>query len=326
MKKTLLATMILSTFGLTACGGGDSGSSSTTPSVSTSSSTPLTISGVVNKGIVKDGAVTVCLATVANTSNKSCSNSTILATGTTDTYGAFDLSDIDLEVNTPVMLVVKNNPDGNTQMKCDLAASCTDPDGNTMAFGQWMSVADTYKRIAIITPTRTTTTANITNLTHLAAEKAIADAGSADMTAATVKAAQLTVANKLGITSSIQDLGSVDITEPTEVASSNSDEVTAALYSASLDSFYGADGTDTSGEAATLIDDTASSDTVNSLMATVESNASDIADEVEAAITNAITNSELTTEEQAAASSYITAAETTVADADPTQVTSTVSI
>ncbi len=322
MKKTLLATMIVSTFGLTACGGGDSSSGGSSSSGSSSTTTALSISGVVNKGIVRDGAVTVCLATAANTANKSCASA--LATGTTDSTGAFDLTGINLELDKPVLLVVKDNPDGDTQMKCDLAASCTGPDGTTTyTFGEWMPVSESYKRIAIITPSRTTTSANITNLTHLAAEKAITDAGSADVTAATVKAAQLTVANKLGITSSIQDLGSVDITDPSAVASSDADEVTAALYSASLDSFYDADGTDTSGEAATLIDDTADSTVVDSLIATVETNASTITASVNAAITQAVTDGELTTDEQNAASSNITAADNTVTAADPASVTST---
>ncbi|MCG2835719.1 hypothetical protein L6J37_02445 [Photobacterium sp. WH77] len=120
MKKSVLATLIISSLGLTACGGGSGSNNDSTDS--NTSPTEITTAGVVNKGIVKSGQVAVCEATVANTSQQRCVSP--LLTTTTNEKGQFSLTG--LPANKALLVVVTKGT--GTQMKCDYVG-CQDASG-----------------------------------------------------------------------------------------------------------------------------------------------------------------------------------------------------
>ncbi|MCM0147554.1 hypothetical protein KCN56_03080 [Photobacterium galatheae] len=224
MKKSVLAILVLSSLGLTACGG--SSDKKNTPSSDSSSS--VSTSGIVNKGIVKSGAVSICEATIANTSQEACSSP--LLTTTTNEKGQFSLNN--LPSGKALMVVVTKH--SGTQMKCDYAG-CLDANGNPIEFGQWMTVPDDFKLLAIISTTGEIKTANINSLTNLAAKKAIELTGSRALTPEIVNNSNAMIGKALGLTKPITEMGSVDITNTQAITDADKQDLQATILSASLE-------------------------------------------------------------------------------------------
>ncbi|KKD01458.1 hypothetical protein [Photobacterium halotolerans] len=226
MKKSVLATLIISSLGLTACGGGSGSHNDSTGS--NPSPTEITTAGVVNKGIVKSGQVAVCEATVANTSQQRCVSP--LLTTTTNEKGQFSLTG--LPANKALLVVVTKGT--GTQMKCDYVG-CQDANGNPIEFGEWMTVPDDFKLLAVIASSGEIKTANVNSLTNLAAKKAIELTGSLDLTTDIVNNSNAIIGKALGLTKPITEMGSVDITDANAIAGSDNEDLRAAILSASIE-------------------------------------------------------------------------------------------
>ncbi|NAW64073.1 hypothetical protein [Photobacterium halotolerans] len=226
MKKSVLATLIISSLGLTACGGGSGSNNDSTDS--NTSPTEVTTAGVVNKGIVKSGLVAVCEATVANTSQERCVSP--LLTTTTNEKGQFSLTG--LPANKALLVVVTKG--NGTQMKCDYVG-CQDANGNPIEFGEWMTVPNDFKLLAVIASSGEIKTANVNSLTNLAAKKAIELTGSLDLTTDIVNNSNAIIGKALGLTKPITEMGSVDITDANAIAGSDNEDLRAAILSASIE-------------------------------------------------------------------------------------------
>jgi len=162
MKKGLIAIAIISTFGLAGCGS-DSGSGSSTP-VATSTS----FSGTVNKGIVSNGKVEVCSDFTGSTCN---AEGSYYQTATTSETGSYDVTNAPLD--TPLLVLISNNDDGTTTMKCD-TDSCIDNSASPVDFGETFKVAEDWTLKTIIPAANSATaTVNVTSLTDIAADEEI---------------------------------------------------------------------------------------------------------------------------------------------------------
>ncbi|CAM2916922.1 hypothetical protein [Vibrio mytili] len=228
MKKSVLAVAIMATGLLAGCGGDSSGSSS-----STNESAQSSVSGIVNKGIVENGLVTVCLATAANVAGKSCPDDELIATAVTDDTGAYSVSD--LPQNKALLFVLQNNPELQTRMKCDYAGCAT----GDVAFGDWFNVADDFKLISLVAPTSSSLTSHMTNLTDAAAKRAIEIGAGSEISIESVNAGKQYVAEVLGVDpQKLSEIGAVDLTdaEAVKAAVENGDlaSIKAATLSAAI--------------------------------------------------------------------------------------------
>lgn len=215
MKKTLVATAILSSLALVGCGGSSS-SDKETPEAKAS------VSGVVNKGLVKDGLVEVCPATAANVQNKACDTS--LASTTTGEDGSYSFSG--LPQNQALLFVLKKHPEKNTQMKCDYQA-CID-DGTE--FGKFFPVDNNFKLISILAPDAENITAHMTKLTDVVAQYTARNMVGDQVSPEAITRNRSVIAQTLGLPASanIEQLGAVDLTNPAAVTAALADENNAA--------------------------------------------------------------------------------------------------
>ncbi|SDI06467.1 hypothetical protein SAMN04488136_1538 [Vibrio xiamenensis] len=227
MKKTLLAIAVAS-LSLTGCGGGDGDSSAVTPAATSA------VGGVANKGIVNDGLVNVCVASASNVSSKSCAEEDILATTVTNEKGEYTISG--LPQNKALLFVLENNPDGQTQMKCDYSGCISDD----IEFGDWFDVAEDFKLISLVVPESGNVTAHMTNLTDAAAKRAIEIAnGSAEVSAENINAGNAIVAQIFGVDAqNIATIGAIDLTDAEQVNAAinngESESIKAATISAAI--------------------------------------------------------------------------------------------
>ncbi|NNN45467.1 MULTISPECIES: hypothetical protein [unclassified Vibrio] len=215
MKKTLVATAILSSLALVGCGGSSS-SDKVTPEAKAS------VSGVVNKGLVKDGLVEVCPATAANVQNKACD--TPLASTTTGEDGGYSFTG--LPQNQALLFVLKKHPEKETQMKCDYQA-CIQGD---MKFGEFFPVDNNFKLISILAPDAENITAHMTKLTDVVAQYTARNMVGDQVSPEAITRNRSVIAQTLGLPASanIEQLGAVDLTKPAAVTAALADENNAA--------------------------------------------------------------------------------------------------
>ncbi|WP_217516069.1 hypothetical protein [Vibrio metschnikovii] len=204
MNRTLLATAILTSIALVGCGGGSSSSKVTPESQSK-------VSGVVNKGLVKDGLVKVCVASAANVTEQQCPNEDVLGSSKTDERGQYTFSG--LPQNRALLFVLTSHDDPNiiTQMKCDFQA-CLD-EGKTL--GEWMNVDDDFKLISILAPDADSITAHMTSITDAIAKHTIrASRGSEEVNLEVINSSRSVMAQLFGLDAQkVMSLGAVDLTD-----------------------------------------------------------------------------------------------------------------
>ncbi|EKO3653158.1 hypothetical protein M3910_002964 [Vibrio metschnikovii] len=210
MKKTLVATAILSSLALAGCGGGSSSSDKVTPEAK------ATVSGVVNKGLVKNGLVEVCPATAANVQNKACD--TPRYSTTTGEDGDYSFSG--LQPNQALLFVLRPKEDENgkiiTEMKCDYQA-CID---KGVEFGGFFPVDKDFKLISILAPDAENITAHMTKLTDVVAQYTARNMVGDQVSPEAITRYRSVIAQTLGLPvgAKIEQLGEVDLTEPAAVA------------------------------------------------------------------------------------------------------------
>jgi hypothetical protein len=222
MNKKVLAIALASAFGLAGCGGSDGGSNDN-DNGGTSPQTNSTLSGIVNKGIVKNAKVEVC----ETFDDMGCDSSEgyYYAT-TTDEDGAYH-SDSNAPKDVPLMVLVTKQ-DG-TQMMCDVA-SC----GGIIEFGDWFDVADDWSLRAVLSEASTTEkTVNVTSLTDVAAIKVI-ELTDGYVTKELIDNATEAVKVAFGITDDLTEVGGIDLTDPIAVAAAETKDLKAATLSAAL--------------------------------------------------------------------------------------------
>ncbi|EKO3674130.1 hypothetical protein M3923_002820 [Vibrio metschnikovii] len=204
MNRTLLATAILTSIALVGCGGGSSSSKVTPESQSK-------VSGVVNKGLVRDGLVKVCVASAANVTEQQCPNGEVLGSTKTDERGQYTFSGLPQNRALLFVLTSHDDPDIITQMKCDFQA-CLD-EGKTL--GEWMNVDDDFKLISILAPDADSITAHMTSITDAIAKHTIrASRGSEEVNLAVINSSRSVMAQLFGLDAQkVMSLGSVDLTD-----------------------------------------------------------------------------------------------------------------
>ncbi|OOF02564.1 hypothetical protein [Salinivibrio sp. MA607] len=209
MKKTLLTSAILASLALTGCTDSDSAGSSSV------SSSNATVSGTANKGIVKNGQVTLCEASKANLDTESCADS-IIKQGETNDLGRFNISDVPKDESILMVLSPIKDDNGNiiTQMKCDYQ-TCLD---NGKEFGEFFDVKESFKLTAIISSNSDAVTANITPISDTITKRVKSLNQLDKVEISTIDAGEKLVANALGLSSeTIREKGGVDITDPEKV-------------------------------------------------------------------------------------------------------------
>ncbi|EKO3922181.1 hypothetical protein MRM63_12515 [bacterium 19MO03SA05] len=204
MNRTLLATAILTSIALVGCGGGSSSSKVTPESQSK-------VSGVVNKGLVRDGLVKVCVASAANVTEQQCPNGEVLGSTKTDERGQYTFSGLPQNRALLFVLTSHDDPDIITQMKCDFQA-CLD-EGKTL--GEWMNVDDDFKLISILAPDADSITAHMTSITDAIAKHTIrASRGSEEVNLDVINSSRSVMAQLFGLDAQkVMSLGAVDLTD-----------------------------------------------------------------------------------------------------------------
>ncbi|EKO3583492.1 MAG: hypothetical protein P3W98_014400 [Vibrio metschnikovii] len=204
MNRTLLATAILTSIALVGCGGGSSSSKVTPESQSK-------VSGVVNKGLVRDGLVKVCVASAANVTEQQCPNGEVLGSTKTDERGQYTFSGLPQNRALLFVLTSHDDPDIITQMKCDFQA-CLD-EGKTL--GEWMNVDDDFKLISILASDADSITAHMTSITDAIAKHTIrASRGSEEVNLAVINSSRSVMAQLFGLDAQkVMSLGAVDLTD-----------------------------------------------------------------------------------------------------------------
>ncbi|EKO3780488.1 hypothetical protein P0F39_002026 [Vibrio metschnikovii] len=204
MNRTLLATAILTSIALVGCGGGSSSSKVTPESQSK-------VSGVVNKGLVRDGLVKVCVASAANVTEQQCPNGEVLGSTKTDERGQYTFSGLPQNRALLFVLTSHDDPDIITQMKCDFQA-CLD-EGKTL--GEWMNVDDDFKLISILASDADSITAHMTSITDAIAKHTIrASRGSEEVNLDVINSSRSVMAQLFGLDAQkVMSLGAVDLTD-----------------------------------------------------------------------------------------------------------------
>ncbi|WP_217521023.1 hypothetical protein [Vibrio metschnikovii] len=204
MNRTLLATAILTSIALVGCGGGSSSSKVTPESQSK-------VSGVVNKGLVRDGLVKVCVASAANVTEQQCPNGEVLGSTKTDERGQYTFSGLPQNRALLFVLTSHDDPDIITQMKCDFQA-CLD-EGKTL--GEWMDVDNDFKLISILASDADSITAHMTSITDAIAKHTIrASRGSEEVNLDVINSSRSVMAQLFGLDAQkVMSLGAVDLTD-----------------------------------------------------------------------------------------------------------------
>ena len=195
--------MMVSLFGVVACGGGggsDDGGGGAEPQAFSASS-----SGVASKGIIKSGDV------VAEELDATGQVLATVGSGETDAKGAYSLSIGSNYKGGPLLLTIRGKADGTTKMVCDVLPNC----GTGVDFGDDMPLDATFSMTSIIPPVANgaKVTAQITPFTHMAARRALA---ASTVDEATVKSAISEVNQIVGV--NILDVPPLDITDDAQVA------------------------------------------------------------------------------------------------------------
>ncbi|EKO3590801.1 hypothetical protein N6C01_003276, partial [Vibrio metschnikovii] len=220
MKKTLVATAILSSLALAGCGGGSSSSDKVTPEAKAS------VTGVVNKGLVRNGLVEVCPATAANVKAKECvDKDKVLASTTTGQDGSYSLADLPQNEALLFVLSAKKDDESDniiTEMRCDYRACINEEKG--VGFGVFFSVDRDFKLISILAPDAENITAHMTKLTDVVAQYTARNMVGDQVSPEAITRNRSVIAQTLGLPANIEQLGAVDLTEPAAVNAALADE------------------------------------------------------------------------------------------------------
>lgn len=231
-KRTVLSAAIITTLGLTACGGGSSSDSD--------SFTSADASGTAAKGIISGGIIT---AVELNTDQTIARE---LGSTTTAIDGSYELTIPDTYEGGPVQLTLSSNV--STQMKCDVAGGCGDrTDGITdtdtiIDFGEWYKPGDGSVEMTALIPSATSGASlavNITPFTHMAAVRAKT---SATLDSDAISNANSEVTALLGV--NVLQTEPVDITDNASTGAATAQQVAYAALSSAVANIASADGTD----------------------------------------------------------------------------------
>ncbi len=245
LKKVLPVVIAAALVG---CGGG--GGSST--------ATPTTVSGSAVKGLVVGGDVTAYDAA-----------GNVVGTAVTDAKGEYSITLAASYTGGPLRIEVQGK-DGAT-MICDVAGGCdVDGDGFTdNIFGATIDLDSSFKLKAVIpATTETQVKTQITALTDMAANLAVANSTGGVLVADAVSSANSQVANMFSMTTeALLTAKPVDITDPAAIATATVEELRSALYSAAIlgavlksDRPAGADADDIGAALKAFADDFAAND------------------------------------------------------------------
>ncbi|EKO3718280.1 hypothetical protein P0F08_002495, partial [Vibrio metschnikovii] len=216
----LVATAILSSLALAGCGGGSSSSDKVTPEAKAS------VTGVVNKGLVRNGLVEVCPATAANVKAKECvDKDKVLASTTTGQDGSYSLADLPQNEALLFVLSAKKDDESDniiTEMRCDYRACINEEKG--VGFGVFFSVDRDFKLISILAPDAENITAHMTKLTDVVAQYTARNMVGDQVSPEAITRNRSVIAQTLGLPANIEQLGAVDLTEPAAVNAALADE------------------------------------------------------------------------------------------------------
>src|SRR5690606_18617864 len=196
---------------LAACGGGGGSSSSESSSQSPSQPSAIQLSGTVNKGIVRNGLVSVYSIEAGQTGS-------LLATTSTNSNGQFQVRVTGYE--GPVYIEVTAATSGTpSTMVFDVAAGCgtfaagSNYDSNNnqvIDFGESFELASDFSLTAALPSSALGSQVAVTTLTHLATQFATQfPQGINDIS---ISVALSKVQNLFGIDANLLNLNAVDIT------------------------------------------------------------------------------------------------------------------
>ncbi|WP_217543536.1 hypothetical protein [Vibrio metschnikovii] len=165
----------------------------------------------MNKGLVRDGLVKVCVASAANVTEQQCPNEDVLGSSKTDERGQYTFSGLPQNRALLFVLTSHDDPDIITQMKCDFQA-CLD-EGKTL--GEWMDVDNDFKLISILAPDADSITAHMTSITDAIAKHTIrASRGSEEVNLDVINSSRSVMAQLFGLDAQkVMLLGAVDLTD-----------------------------------------------------------------------------------------------------------------
>lgn len=218
---------------LAACGGGGGSSSSESSSQSPSQPSAIQLSGTVNKGIVRNGLVSVYSIEAGQTGS-------LLATTSTNSNGQFQVRVTGYE--GPVYIEVTAATSGTpSTMVCDVAAGCgtfaagSNYDSNNnqvIDFGESFELASDFSLTAALPSSALGSQVAVTTLTHLATQFATQfPQGINDIS---IAVALSKVQNLFGIDANLLNLNAVDITNPTAVSNATPSELRYAILASAI--------------------------------------------------------------------------------------------
>lgn len=226
MNKHILAIAISSGLLLTACGGGSSSSEDEKQILPVSTTS---LSGVINKGIVKNGLVQIC--DVFDSSGCDKNQSGFYQETVTNDKGAYLLTGA--PTGKPLLVYVSKK-DSSTLMKCDIAV-CDDTTTPNIVFGDTFEVTQDWSLKTILpAASGSNVKVHVTSLTDIAAEEAFSIAGSGAITTAIGLRANSAVQQSFGLTRPITGMGGIDLTDASALRNANAEDLAAATYSAAL--------------------------------------------------------------------------------------------
>lgn len=207
---------------LSACGGGDDDDNSNT----TETSSTVSITGVVAKGIVSGASVK------AYSVNTDGSTGSEVGSSDTTSTGSYSMTLDDSYTGGPLKVTVAQQT--GAQMKCDLAAGC----GSGVEFGDQYTIASSFSLSVLSADADDQDTMNVTALTTLASavvEEALSTSSASDTQSLQneIAGTNSAIADLFGIsTSNGGDLTSVPVIDLTDDAAVTQASASALKYAA----------------------------------------------------------------------------------------------
>lgn len=241
LKKIAQLSVLALATSLAACGGGGGGSGSesrnagntATPNNPGANLPIQTVQGTVNKGVVRNGLVSVYAVNNGKRGQ-------LLTTTSTNQHGQFSASFASHSI--PVLIeVTAASGSAPTLMACDAGNGCggftshfeLDANGNgQINFGENFPVSSDFRLTTALPSTHLGTQTSISPLTHLAAQYAASlPQGLGDTS---INVAMSLVQNLFALHGNLLDLKAVDITNPAAVVSASTSELRYALVSGAI--------------------------------------------------------------------------------------------
>ena len=237
MKKSALSMAVaLALAALVGCGGGGGSGGGGSDDRNDPQPVANSVSGVAAKGVVQQ-----CIVTAIELNGSGVELGAV-GSAVTDAAGGYQLQLSDQYQGGLIKLVL--TADVNTRMKCDSFSGCSGA-----AFGDTLSPPDGFTMNAVVAPTGSSLTGQITPLTHMVAARVLSQP---TVSTESLNQAVSEVNQLVGI--NVQNTGVVDITDATALAAAGADAKRLALFNAGL-----ADLIVNSGNVNTALDGLASS-------------------------------------------------------------------